>query len=76
LPKRLSEHKENQFVRPNSFTGKYKCHYLSYWERFQYVDDAYAREKQLKGWTRGKKRALIESFNPNWRFLNEEVQED
>jgi putative endonuclease len=76
LPKRLSEHEEYQILKPESFTGKYKCHYLVYWERFQFVDDAYAREKQIKGWTRNKKDVLIESLNPDWRFLNDEVQED
>jgi putative endonuclease len=76
LRKRLSEHEQNRVLKPQSFTGKYQCHYLIYWERFQYVKDAYDREKQIKGWTRNKKVDLIESFNPSWRSLNDEVQED
>jgi putative endonuclease len=37
------------------------------------VNDAIAREKEIKGWLRIKKEALIESFNPEWKFLNEEL---
>ena len=75
LAKRLSEHEGNKNDRPDSFTGRYRCHYLLYWERFQYVEDAYAREKEIKGWTRNKKNALIETLNPEWRFLNDDVQD-
>jgi putative endonuclease len=39
------------------------------------VDDAIAREKELKGWSRAKKNALIESENKYWKFLNEEIKE-
>jgi len=55
-----------------SFTQKYNCHYLIYYERFQYIKDAIAREKEIKGWSRKKKDALITSFNPNWNFLDPE----
>ncbi|MCF8278131.1 MAG: GIY-YIG nuclease family protein [Flavobacteriales bacterium] len=73
LERRLSEHKQPSTIR---FTGKYKCHYLLYWERFQYVADAIAREKEIKGWRRQKKNELINGFNPNWEFLNDSVKED
>jgi predicted GIY-YIG superfamily endonuclease len=42
---------------------------LVYYEQFQYVEDAIVREKQIKGWRREKKRALIESLNPTWKDL-------
>ena len=73
LSSRLKQHVEgyNAF----SFTSKYNCFYLVHFEHFQYVDDAIAREKELKGWSRAKKNALIETDNKDWRFLNEEVIE-
>ena len=54
----------------NSFTAKYKCFYLIYFERHQYINHAIEREKEIKGWTRAKKINLIEQENPNWTFLN------
>ncbi len=74
LERRLHEHyfgKEN----PNSFTYKYKCFYLVWFERHQYIDHAIEREKEIKGWTRAKKIKLIEEENPNWNFLNKDVME-
>ena len=73
LSSRLKQHVEgyNAF----SFTSKYNCFYLVHFEHFQYIDDAIAREKELKGWSRAKKNALIETDNKDWRFLNEEVIE-
>lgn len=75
LRRRLYEHEfdvdlaeENQH-----FTHKYKTHYLLYWERFEMVEQAIAREKQIKGWRRSKKEKLILDFNPDWRFLNDEI---
>jgi putative endonuclease len=59
----------------NSFTSKYKCFYLVYYERHQYINHAIEREKEIKGWTRAKKITLIEQENPNWTFLNSEVME-
>ena len=57
LSKRLFEHKERK--NPSSFASKYKCFYLLYYERFQYIDDAIEREKEIKGWKRIKKEKLI-----------------
>jgi putative endonuclease len=65
---RVSDHKTGAIA---GFTKKYKCHRLVYYEKFQYVRTAIAREKQLKGWTRAKKIALIESVNPRWKDLAE-----
>ena len=74
LLQRLIEH----YINRNSeqtFAGKYQCHYLIYFERFQYIDQAIKREKQIKGWTRKKKEDLINEENPGWKFLNEDITE-
>ncbi len=52
LETRLQQHLANK-NKPETFAGKYHCHNLVYWERFQYIDDAIAREKELKKWNRG-----------------------
>jgi putative endonuclease len=70
LERRLTEHYFNSNA---SFTGKYNCHFLLYFEEYQYINDAIAREKQIKGWIRKKKVELINSENPNWNFLNEKI---
>jgi putative endonuclease len=53
----------------SKFTAKYKLKMLVYFEEFQYIDDAIAREKQLKNWHRQWKINLIEEHNPNWDNL-------
>ena len=53
----------------SKFTAKYKLKMLVYYEEFQYIDDAIAREKQLKNWHRQWKINLIETHNPNWENL-------
>jgi putative endonuclease len=52
-----------------SFTARYKIGRLVYFERFQYVRNAIAREKELKDWNRARKVALIERVNPTWEDL-------
>ncbi|WP_343532962.1 GIY-YIG nuclease family protein [Pedobacter sp.] len=71
---RIAQHRKGESTR--SFTKKYKCFYLVHYERYQYINDAIDREKELKGWSRAKKEALIVMENPNWRFLNEEIKEE
>ncbi len=66
LVRRIYEHK-NQLN--NGFTKKYGIHRLVYYEIFQDVSAAILREKELKGWVRKKKIALIEQFNPEWKDL-------
>jgi putative endonuclease len=73
LQKRLFEHKEDALGKKAHFTGKYNCYHLVYYEKFEYIDHAIKREKQLKGWLRIKKDKLISEFNPDWRFLNEDI---
>lgn len=53
----------------SKFTARYKLKRLVYYEQFQYVRDAIAREKQLKNWHRPWKINLIEQHNPNWDDL-------
>jgi putative endonuclease len=69
LHKRVFEHK---FHRVEGFTSKYDVERLLYWESFGEVLNAIDREKQLKGWRRSKKIALIESSNPQWLDLSRE----
>jgi putative endonuclease len=72
LERRLHEHYFGSDNK-NSFTSKYKCFYLIWFERHQYIDNAIEREKEIKGWLRAKKIKLIEEDNPNWIFLNKDV---
>jgi putative endonuclease len=53
------------------FTSRYNIVHLVYYETFSRVQDAIQREKQIKGWRRSKKIALIETMNPDWRDLSE-----
>jgi putative endonuclease len=64
---RVFQHKEHMFA---GFTSKYAVDRLLYWESYDDVLTAIDREKQLKGWRRGKKIALIESQNPHWLDLS------
>jgi putative endonuclease len=63
---------EHKFHRLEGFTDKYHVERLLYWESFDLVHRAIGREKQLKGWRRSKKIALIESINPHWLDLARE----
>jgi putative endonuclease len=54
----------------STFVGRYKAFRLVYVEVFEDVRNAIAREKEIKGWTRAKKNALIRSVNPQWRDLS------
>jgi putative endonuclease len=71
---RLYQHYENRGNK-SSFAGKYYCYNLVYYEHFSHIDHAIEREKEIKKWRREKKIALIESLNPDWRFLNKEVSD-
>jgi putative endonuclease len=56
-----------------SFTGRYFCYNLIYFEEYKYINNAIAREKEIKGWRREKKEELINSKNPSWEILNEKI---
>jgi putative endonuclease len=66
--RRALQHKRGEI---EGFASKYGCNRLVYYEGFDDVHKAIGREKQLKGWTRAKKIALIESKNPRWEDLAE-----
>jgi putative endonuclease len=74
LTRRLYEHTENKGNK-NTFAGKYYCFNLVYFEHFTHINYAIAREKEIKKWRREKKELLIATVNPEWRFLNDEVNE-
>ena len=52
------------------FTSKFNIDQLVYYEEFEFINDAIAREKEIKGWNRIKKIKIIESENPTWRDLS------
>lgn len=68
LERRMSEHKSKAIP---GFTTKYHVNRLVYFEETSDVLAAITREKEIKGWTRAKKIALIESANPRWDDLSE-----
>jgi len=70
LAKRLFEH-QNKLVE--GFTSRYNCIKLIYYEQTNDVASAIEREKEIKGWTRYKKEMLIQSINPTWMDLSNEV---
>ena len=72
LDRRLTEHYFGT-DKNVAFANKYKCFYLVWYERHQYINHAIEREKEIKGWTRDKKKKLIEEENPTWRFLNWDI---
>ena len=69
LENRVWHHKNGYYE--GSFTARYKLDRLAYYEEWDPVS-AITREKQIKGWKRVKKIALIVSMNPTWRDLSED----
>ena len=69
LERRMYEHK-NKLIP--GFASKYNLKKLVYFEESIDVNAAITREKQIKGWLRKKKIALIESVNPRWKDLTED----
>ncbi len=74
LTRRICEHEENK-GNPDTFAGKYYCYNLVYFEHYTHINFAIEREKELKKWSRAKKNALINEFNPEWQFLNNEIDD-
>lgn len=68
LDERIKEHKLK--VYPKSFTAKYNCDKLIYFEEFESGDKAILREKQVKKWKRDWKLKLIDDMNPSWADLS------
>tara|TARA_R110002126_G_scaffold181456_1_gene330314 strand:- start:425 stop:730 length:306 start_codon:yes stop_codon:yes gene_type:complete len=73
LPQRILDHKEKR--NPKSFSAKYDLTILVYYEQFQWIGDAIAREKQIKAGSREAKNELIRSANPNWMDLFDEIKD-
>jgi len=69
LERRVAQHKEG---KPGSFTARYHVNRLVYCEEFSDINQAIAREKEIKSMTRRQKLRLIESMNPEWRDLSQE----
>ena len=72
LEQRIVEHYLDRGSQ-KTFAGKYHCYWLLYYENYSYVEEAIAREKEIKKWNRSKKENLIEEANPHWKFLNFEL---
>ncbi|MDP2042291.1 MAG: GIY-YIG nuclease family protein [Algoriphagus sp.] len=72
LVRRIFEHRDG--LSPKSFSAKYNVTKLVYFESFHSIEEAISREKQIKGGSRKKKEDLINSINPDWKDLWEEIQ--
>lgn len=68
LRERVSQHRSGEI---EGFTSRYNVDTLVYFEEFEDIRDAIAREKRIKGGSRAKKLALVESMNPGWQDLAE-----
>jgi putative endonuclease len=74
LRRRVHQHKTHSYA--GSFTSQYRVTRLVYFEAATNIAAAIAREKQIKGWRRSRKIALIERSNPDWRDLAESWYQD
>lgn len=72
LIRRVFEHKSGH--DPKSFASKYNITKLVYFESFHTIEEAIAREKQIKAGSRKKKEDLIKSINPEWKDLSETIR--
>ncbi len=70
LAQRIYEHKTNIKAK---FTAKYNCKMLVYYEIFEDMENAILREKQIKNGSRKKKDALINTLNPEWHDLSDQL---
>jgi putative endonuclease len=66
LEQRVFQHREGI---GSALARRYGCRQLVWYERYERMDEAIAREKQIKGGNRAKKLALIDSMNPDWADL-------
>ncbi len=70
---RVIQHKNKEYSK--SFTARYNLDKLVYYEILDHIETAIEREKQIKSWSRAKKIALIESMNPEWRDLFDDIKD-
>src|SRR6267378_8194925 len=73
LVRRVWQHQNGE---TEGFTKTYKVNRLVYYECFNDPRDAIAREKEIKGWRRDKKNALVETMNPKWADLSSTLYEE
>ncbi|MBA2432587.1 MAG: GIY-YIG nuclease family protein [Chthoniobacterales bacterium] len=73
LQRRVWQHRHGD---KDGFAQRYNLTRMVYFEHFRDVNNAIAREKQLKGWLRAKKIALIERQNPRWEDLGEQLEQE
>lgn len=73
LGNRLYQHRAKVYL--TSFTAKYELIFCVYYEVFTTIEEAIAREKQLKRWNRAKKEMLINQVNKEWKDLSPEILE-
>jgi putative endonuclease len=73
LSRRVWEHREGSGA---NFPAAYHCNKLIYYEHYTNADEAIAREKQIKRWSRAKKIDLIDCMNPSWLDLGSDVLAD
>ncbi|MBQ3499479.1 MAG: GIY-YIG nuclease family protein [Clostridia bacterium] len=69
LERRIYEHKNGTV---EGFTKRYNVHKLVWFDCTSDIYSAIEKEKQIKGWTRAKKNALIKEMNPTWRDLSDD----
>jgi putative endonuclease len=74
IVKRIYQHKYK--MHKGSFSAKYNLTKLVYFEVFHSIEEAIAREKQIKAGSRAKKIKLIESINPEWKDLESTIHAD
>jgi putative endonuclease len=67
LGTRIAKHKENYYA--GSFSAKYNCKKLVFYREFENIVEAIAEEKRIKGGNRRQKENLINSMNPEWKYL-------
>jgi len=72
IASRVYEHKHK--IHSSSFTGKYNCVKLVYYRRFELIIEAITEEKRIKGGSRTKKEDLINTMNPEWKDLYDEIK--
>jgi len=68
IEERVREHKNK--IYPKSFTAKYNCESLVYFEEYENGENASVRERQFKKWKRDWKIKLIEEMNPSWSDIS------
>ncbi len=73
LYSRVQQHKQK--IYPESFTAKYNCIKLVYFEAYSTIEEAIDEEKRIKGGSRLSKEKLVSALNPDWRDLWEDIKD-